>query len=100
VTPVADKVVNAPAAGVVAPTVPFKGPANPVDVSIVPSNVKLAESVSRPAVVEYTTRPDVRPVLVMEVNLPVPAVVAPIDMLLIVPAVPDEIVIVPAPVVV
>ena len=34
------------------------------------------------------------------VNAPVERVVAPIDMLLIVPAVPDDIVIVPAPVVV
>lgn len=66
--PAAFTVVNAPVAGVVAPTVPLIGPAKPVDVSIVPLNVKLAESVSRPPVVEYTTRPDVRPVLVMDVD--------------------------------
>ena len=64
--------VKVPAAGVVAPTVPFKGPANPVDVSIVPSKVKLAESVSRPLVVENTTRVAVKPVLVMELNVPAP----------------------------
>jgi hypothetical protein len=52
--------------------VPFSGPENPADVSIVPLNVKLAESVSRPPVVENTTRPEVRPVLVMlELETPV-----------------------------
>ena len=98
--PESESEVNVPAAGVVAPTVPLIGPAKPVDVSIVPLNVKLAESVSRPPLVENTTRVAVRPVLVMELNLPVPAVVAPIVMLLMEPAVPDEIVIIPAPVVV
>ena len=39
-------------------------------------------------------------VAVSAVNVPASAVVAPIDMLLIVPAVPELIVIVPAPVVV
>ena len=42
----------------------------------------------------------VLPVLVSVVNVPASGVVAPIDMLLIVPAVPELIVIVPAPVVV
>jgi hypothetical protein len=64
-TPVALSVVNAPVEGVVAPTVPLIGPAKPVEVSIVPLKVKFAESVSRPLVVEYTTRPDVRPELMM-----------------------------------
>jgi len=38
--------------------------AKPLEVRVVPSNVKLAESVSRPLVEEYTTRLDVRLVLV------------------------------------
>ena len=38
-------VVKAPVFAVVAPTVPFIGPANPVDVSVVPSQVKLDEPV-------------------------------------------------------
>ena len=41
-------------------------------VNVVPLKVKLAESVSRPPVVEYTTRPEVRPVFVMELNTPAP----------------------------
>jgi hypothetical protein len=74
--------VNAPVLAVLAPTVPFSGPAKPVAVSVVPLNVRLAESVSRPPVVEKTTRPVVRPELVIdvavsEVNAPVLAVLAP-----------------------
>ena len=46
---VADRVVNAPAAGVVAPTVPLIGPPKPVDVSVVPFHVKLAEAPKAPA---------------------------------------------------
>jgi hypothetical protein len=45
---VADSVVNAPDAGVVAPTVPLIGPPNPVDVSVVPFHVKLAEPPNEP----------------------------------------------------
>jgi len=71
-TPVADNVVNAPVVGVVAPTVPLRGPENPAAVKIVPLKVKLAESVSSPLVVENTTRPEVKPVLVMEENTPAP----------------------------
>ena len=47
----ADSVVNAPVFAVVAPTVPFSGPENPPAVSVVPSNVRLAESVCAPPVV-------------------------------------------------
>jgi len=43
-------VVKEPVFGVLAPTVPLCGPAN-AEVSVVPSNARLAESVSRPAVV-------------------------------------------------
>ena len=39
---------------------------NPVVVRVVPSKAKLADAVSRPPVVVYTTRPEVRPVLVIE----------------------------------
>ena len=46
----------------------FAAVAVPVVAKLVPSKVKPAESVSRPPVVENTTRPDVRPVLVMEVD--------------------------------
>jgi hypothetical protein len=42
--------VNAPVFVVVAPTVPLCAPEN-VDVSVVPSNVMLAESANKPAVV-------------------------------------------------
>jgi hypothetical protein len=45
---VADKVVNAPAAGVVAPTVPLMGPPKPVDVSVVPFHVRLEEAPKAP----------------------------------------------------
>jgi hypothetical protein len=41
-------VVNAPAAGVVAPTVPFNGPPKPVDVSVVPFHVRLDEAPKAP----------------------------------------------------
>ena len=61
----------------------FAAVAVPVVAKFVPSKVKPAESVSRPPVVEYTTRPDVRPVLVIDVeavkvvNAPAAGVVAP-----------------------
>ena len=45
---VAVNVVNAPAAGVVAPTVPLIGPPNPVDVRIVPFHVRLEEPPNEP----------------------------------------------------
>jgi hypothetical protein len=45
---VADRVVNAPAAGVVAPTVPFKAPANLVADSDVPSHVRAEEAPKAP----------------------------------------------------
>ena len=45
---VADRVVNAPAAGVVAPTVPLIGPPKPVDVSVVPFHVRLEEAPKAP----------------------------------------------------
>ena len=41
-------VVNAPAAGVVAPTVPFKAPPNLVADSVVPSHVKADEAPKAP----------------------------------------------------
>jgi hypothetical protein len=44
ISPLALSVVKLPVFAVVAPTVPFKGPAKPVEVKIVPLNVKLAES--------------------------------------------------------
>ena len=44
----ADSVVNAPVFGVVAPTVPLRGPEKPAAVSVVPSNVKLAEPAKTP----------------------------------------------------
>ena len=47
-------------------------------VNDVPLKVMLAESVSKPPVVLYITRPEVKPVLVNEVNLPVLGVVPPI----------------------
>jgi hypothetical protein len=68
----ADRVVKAPVLAVVAPTVPLNGPARPAAVSVVPLNVKLAESISSPPVVLYTTRPEVKPVLVIELNVPGP----------------------------
>ena len=45
---VADKVVNAPDAGVVAPTVPFNGPAKPEEVNTVPLHVREAEPANTP----------------------------------------------------
>lgn len=45
----AEIVVNAPVFGVVAPTVPLSGPANPAAVSVVPSNVMFAEPANAPA---------------------------------------------------
>jgi hypothetical protein len=45
---VAVNVVNAPAAGVVAPTVPKIGPPKPVDVSVVPFHVRLEEAPNAP----------------------------------------------------
>ena len=68
----AAKVVKAPELAVVAPTVPLKGPASPPAVSVVLSNVRFAESVSRPPVVLYTTRPGVKPVLVIALKTPGP----------------------------
>jgi hypothetical protein len=45
---VAVSVVNAPAAGVVAPTVPLIGPPKPVDVRIVPFHVRLDDAPKAP----------------------------------------------------
>lgn len=44
----AERVVNAPVEGVVAPTVPLCGPARPAAVKVVPSNVRLAEPANEP----------------------------------------------------
>jgi hypothetical protein len=74
--PVADRVVNEPAAAAVPP---IAGGLARYVLNPVPETVLDADSV---------------------VNAPVEAVVAPIDMLLMVPVVPEPIVIVPAPVVV
>jgi hypothetical protein len=67
ITPVAEMVVNAPVLAVVAPTVPFKAPANLVAERIVPSNVNAAASCKSPPVPAYVTRPEVKPVSVMDV---------------------------------
>ena len=45
-------------------------------VNVVPLNVKLAELVSRPPVVVYTTRPEVRPELVNELTVNAPTELA------------------------
>ena len=66
ICPDACTVVNAPEAGVVAPTVPFKAPENLFEVKVVPSNVKSASSVNRPPVLAYVTRPAVSPESVIE----------------------------------
>jgi hypothetical protein len=48
------KEVNVPAAGVVAPTVPFSGPAKPALVNMVPLNVKLADPAKEPELLNWT----------------------------------------------
>jgi hypothetical protein len=67
ITPVAEMVVNAPVLAVVAPTVPFKAPANRVAERIVPSKVNAAASCNRPPVPAYVTRPEVKPESVIDV---------------------------------
>jgi len=95
VLPVLLSVVNVPASGVVAPIdILLMVPAVPELIVIVPAPVVVYDWL---LVVVLNV---VAPVAVKAVNVPARAVVAPIDMLLIVPAVPELIVIVPAPVVV
>jgi hypothetical protein len=67
IAPVAETVVNAPVLAVVAPTVPFKAPANLVAERIVPSKVNAAASCKSPPVPAYVTRPEVKPVSVIDV---------------------------------